>query len=192
MISNCIFEALKAKIRDPKAVKVFRLPKDLSDAQHWMWKKDDSYCHARQVSKEHWWNYALHAVKYRKVPNYTMDALMVTYTTNLPEAAKRRIARTIDSDFAKIGKGWCYSFAADENLPTVAEIAYFEKVLRLSAMFKVEQDSKVSIIDSKEFRKLTMDLGEDEMLHWKLIDFFDQDFEVVYDKCENVEWNVVN
>lgn len=47
MYSNCLFEALKAKIKDPKYVRIIRLPKEVNAGIcHIMWIKGDTVFHA--------------------------------------------------------------------------------------------------------------------------------------------------
>ena len=47
MYSNCLFEAIKAKIKDPKNVYIFRVPKRFSGgAIHFMWYDGKKYYHS--------------------------------------------------------------------------------------------------------------------------------------------------
>mgnify|MGYP002857447552 CR=1 FL=1 len=47
MYSNCLFEALKAKIKDPKNVRIIRLPKEINHGySHYMWIKDGFVYHS--------------------------------------------------------------------------------------------------------------------------------------------------
>ena len=42
MYSNCLIEAIKAKVRDPKAVRIIYLPKKWNNGvRHFMWVKND-------------------------------------------------------------------------------------------------------------------------------------------------------
>ena len=47
MYSNCLFEAIKAKIKDPKNVYIFRVPKRFGGgAIHFMWYDGKKYYHS--------------------------------------------------------------------------------------------------------------------------------------------------
>lgn len=53
MYSNCLIEAIKAKIKDPKAVHIIYLPKKWNDgALHFMWVKDNKVYHYTHEESE--------------------------------------------------------------------------------------------------------------------------------------------
>lgn len=51
--SNCLLEALKAKIKDPRNVHIFCLPKEVNGGKlHFMWKKGDKIYHAHKEIRD--------------------------------------------------------------------------------------------------------------------------------------------
>ena len=51
MYSNCLIEALKAKIKDPKRVKIIYLNKKLNGCRHFMWTESNTVNHYEAESK---------------------------------------------------------------------------------------------------------------------------------------------
>lgn len=52
MYSNCLFEALKAKLKDPKHVQIIHLPRSWNDGHsHYLWIKDNQVYHFEAQGK---------------------------------------------------------------------------------------------------------------------------------------------
>ena len=63
--SNCLFEAVRAKIRYGKRVKIIHIkPKDNdANCHHWMWHdpKENTVCDwYQEYALKHWWDWVLH------------------------------------------------------------------------------------------------------------------------------------
>lgn len=60
--SNCLLEAIKAKLKDWKNIKIIHIPAKKNDVNcpHWMWlnrktmEVQDFHC---DIYLEHWWNF---------------------------------------------------------------------------------------------------------------------------------------
>lgn len=63
-LSNCFIEAIKAKIKHSKEIKIIHLPARENDIYcvHWMWHdlRDNNIYDFHAVSpKDHWWNFII-------------------------------------------------------------------------------------------------------------------------------------
>ena len=67
MYSNCLIEAIKAKIKDPKNVQIIKLPKEVNGRKsHFMWVKENFVYHAfnnQFDNRKFWFPYSV-----KKVP----------------------------------------------------------------------------------------------------------------------------
>lgn len=174
MKSNCLFEALKAKLRNPKGVKMFKVPKELNDNTHFMWREGDFYYHAyiKNYDKFHF----LFDFKIKKIPAYVFESFAIDLIQFQNEKIKRRVAKTTALKFAEMKNewGWCIVKYRSKCLPKQSDLTYYEKVLRQPLKFKICQNGEMKTMTLKEMKKIKDDF------EWKFIGLFDPDFDRVY------------
>ncbi len=76
MYSNCLFEAIKAKIKDPK-IKFFKVPYPISTTNHYMWFDGKNYFHS-VAYKPTWYNHFWHKQFIKKVDEISFNHFVLT------------------------------------------------------------------------------------------------------------------
>lgn len=177
MYSNCLVEALKAKIKDPKNVYIFKTPFSINDDLHFMWKKGDFYYHAPIIGKSHWYNLFFHKVNLKKCSKESFDALIIRYTKNADLKTKEKVAKVTKSEFANLpNQIWGAHFENEEDLMTQENYKYFKKVMKREPIFKyvdpINEEFKLgSLEDLKKIKRNFV---------WKLVGLLDDDFANIY------------
>lgn len=172
MISNCLFEAIKAKLKDPRNVKIVKLPKEVSRTTHFMWCDDDYFYHAYDYKKSK--NHILFKCKIKSIPRHVMESFIVNYLEFNPNMIK--LAKKCNLRIADYHSGWdwsIYDFHHDK-LPSQEDVNFFEKVMKCQTKFKlcIEGNMKTVTLDELKSQKCDFE--------WKMIDLYDPDFERVY------------
>ena len=75
MISNCLFEAIKAKLKNPQNVRIIRLPKEISSTAHFMWINKNNVYHAYDY--KHSKNHFLFDCKIKSIPYYVFESFIL-------------------------------------------------------------------------------------------------------------------
>lgn len=174
MKSNCLFEALKAKLRNPIGVKMFKVPKELNEVTHFMWRDGDFYWHA--YTKDYSKNHFLFDFRVKKIPAYVFESYVIDMIQFYDEKTKRRVAKKTAMKFSELKDewDWCIVKYRSKCLPKQSDLTYYEKVLRQPLKFKVCQNGELKTMTLKEMKKIKDDF------EWKHIGFFDPDFDRVY------------
>lgn len=172
MKSNCLFEAIKAKIKDPKNIKIIKLPKEISTTKHFMWCDKDNYYHAFDCKKSK--NPFFFDYKIKSVPRYVFESFVLSYIEFCPD--KINIAKKCNLKLIDYHTEWEWSFydLRHEGLPSEDSLMFFEKVLKCPAKFKISVDGNIKTVSLEELKSQTCDF------EWKLIDLYDSDFERAY------------
>lgn len=175
MISNCLFEAVKAKIKDPRNVKIFKMPKELNkDVTHFMWCDEDFYYHG--YNYKHTKNPFLFDCKIKKIPRYIFESFILG---NIKFCDKNYKIKIVKKCFMRIGDyqtNWDWSFYEfqHDELPSQDYINFFEKVMKCHAKFKICINGELKTTSLKSLKSQTCDF------EWKMVDLYDPDFDRVY------------
>ncbi|MGN0728067.1 hypothetical protein [Treponema sp.] len=191
MYSNCLIEAVKAKIKDPKNVQIIRLPKELNSGKtHFMWIKNDYVYHAfKKNTKESdfWFEY-----KIKKVPITIFQRWMlgqITSSKNLKEYANK-------FNLPLNGLKGIHSY---EFLSTDEKCLFYEENFDWSEVEAVYDEVKK--VMKKEPQIKLIDLGTKTMsivsfeelkqykgnFRYKFLTPYDEDFESMYLFSANLE-----
>ena len=177
MYSNCLIEALKAKLKDPKNVQIFLAPKLITKKTHFMWTDGKTYCHSYNPGKCHWYNTVLHPSKTKKIGAYLFESYVLRYLRFQTEAVKKSVGKKLHLQILKCNSDWDWSLPnCRQELPCKEKIDFFEKVVKSEAKFKISQDGLFSVVNYNELKNLE---GE---FQWKWIGILDPDFERVFNK----------
>ena len=172
MMSNCLFEAIKAKLKDPKNVRIIRLPKEISSTAHFMWINKNNVYHAYDY--KHSKNHFLFDCKIKSIPDYVFESFIlneIEFNNNKINLAKKCGLKITDY---KSEWNWSFKDLNYKNLPTQLDIDFFEKVLKCQAKFKLCIDGNIKTVNLDELKSQNCDF------EWKMIDLYDPDFERVY------------
>lgn len=195
MRSNCLFEAIKAKIRDPKNVSIIVIPKVLNEGHiHFMWhnKLDNTMHHYRSDGK---FNHFCFNGIYKTLSFDAFEMWMLYRLYRLQSSAtnKVKIAKKLGLKIVQIpgvleSKSYFPSFEwTNENgenewvyegeLPRTQDVEYLKKVLR--------HDIQLKVYIGKKLRTMTIDkalkVKRNHGIGWKYITLFDQDYDDIMD-----------
>lgn len=180
MYSNCLIEAVKAKLKDPKNTYIFKTPKEINEILHFMWKKGDFYYHAPIVGKIHWYNRLFHKTVVKKCSKESFDALIVRYTKNSSLKNKKRVAKITKSEFVNLpNQRWTIHFENEDDFMTNKDYEYFKKVMKREPVFKytdpITEELKLGSLEDLENLK-----NVKTNFMWKLVGLLDDDFLYTY------------
>lgn len=171
--SNCLIEALKAKIKDPKNVKILILPgKIFGEHLHVMWREGDTVKHAYKSSKDKCkWNRFFYKVKYKTNSFESFEAYILDYIKNQDFKTQIKYAKKfdlksinmngvlgwdiagniVDSEILKtysVTEGMIDSVKAKENFE------YLNRVLKGRLIIKAILNKKIKTVTFDELLKL--------------------------------------
>lgn len=212
MHSNCLFEAIKAKIKDPKNVSIIAIPKVLNQGHiHFMWrnKLDNTVHHYRSNENDEQSSHKCFNGVYKTLSfeAFEMWVLYRLYRLRSSVENKVKIAKKLDLKIIKIpGVLECKSYFPsieclqidDEDewiyegeLPQLEDVEYLKKVLRHSIQLKVYIGKKLRTMTIDKALKVKRNRG----IGWKYITVFDQDYSSIMDTytrknlwCPNVDF----
>lgn len=184
MYSNCLFEALKAKIKDPKNVQIIFLKGGLfGKRDHFMWMNNDTVFHAYNPKGSN--NNILYNVSYKKVDFDVFEGYVIDAIKKLPLETQLKIAKNWHLKSIEIpGVVQWANFIKDDdpefsNIPKTEDFYYLTKILRKKPLIKIFINSTIKTI---EFDKL---LNSEGPLQWKYVTPFDNDYTAIYGWLRN-------
>ena len=181
--SNCLFEALKAKIKNPN-VKIFKAPKEINDCCHFMWHDDEFYYHAYNFKKTK--NIFFYEYKTKKVSRIVFESFVLNYLKFKSNSEKERIGNICGLKITKHRSEWDWKI---EGYPVEVDagfVDFYKKVTKKDLAFKVCENNKMEIVD---YKSLCEKEGEFE---YKAVDIFDEDWERLNRNVKLSEVNELN
>ena len=166
--SNCLFEALKAKIKNSK-VKVFKAPKEINDCCHFMWCDNEFYYHAYNFKKTR--NIVFYEYKTKRIPRHVFESFTLNYLKFKSKEEKEKIGKVCGLKITKSHSEWDWKI---EGCPIEVDakfVDFYKKVVKKDLLFKVCKNNKMEIVD---YETLSKKEGEFE---YKAVDVFDDDWE---------------
>ena len=196
--SNCLFEAIKAKLRDTKHVHVFRVPKRFGGrATHFMWYNDKSgtYYHSVDLPGEYeklttFWaklrSTVWHEQKVKEIDEAVFNAFILQNLNvyNYTVAEVKRVARKMHLRILNINSKYTTSNTYYEPvIPDSADVDFLRKVFRKEPAFKVVKfynryEREMAIMTYDELVHCTVD--EKIYVEWKFIGIDDEEFTWLY------------
>lgn len=205
MYSNCLFEAIKAKIKDPKNVYIFRVPKRFGGgATHFMWydSKTSKYYHSVAIDKDAhkkffrklWHNQKLKEVEETYFNAFILERLKIHgfSVKKVKKAAKKMHLRILKINNKYQNSNPNYG----PNLPNSEEVNFLRKTFRKEPSFKVVKfysryDREMTIMTYDELVKCILD--EQMYVYWKFIGIDDEEFTWLYSpNCEYASADEIN
>lgn len=189
MYSNCLFEALKAKIKDPKNVYIFRVPKRFGGgATHFMWYDGKKYYHSVMTNKTNikWYKKLWHTQVIKSIDEAVFNSFILKKLNVLSIEQVRKTAKKLKLRIIGIPNNYQSSTPCDPVLPNLEDIEFLRKVLRKEPKFKVVKffsrtDRDIQILTCDELIKSINEVS----LEWKIIGIYDEEFASLYENCCN-------
>ena len=174
MYSNCLFEAIKAKLKNPKNVHIFKLPKEINKVTHFMWCDDNYYYHAYNYKKTR--NHVFFDCKIKKVPRHIFESFILTHIEWKNVEYKNKVMEKCFMKLNDYHSEWDWSLIEykHDELPTDDYLEFFRKTIKCEPMFKICINNKLTVCLLEEAKSKTYDF------EYKLVDLYDHDFERVY------------
>lgn len=188
MYSNCLFEAIKAKIKDPKNVYIFRVPKRFGGgATHFMWYDGKKYYHSVMTDRTNvkWYKKLWHNQEIKEIDEAIFNAFILNKISVLPVEKVRKTAKQLKLRIMNISGNYHHSTPHNPILPNIEDVEFLRKVFRKEPKFKVV---KYFSISDRNMQILTYDeliksINERVTLDWKIIGIYEEEFAPLYKRC---------
>lgn len=178
--SNCLIEALKAKLKDPKNVKIFSIDKRISrSGKHIMWMNttNNTISHAtwlKEKSNPVWYEYKIKTISLETFQKLVVESAFRYYKNNKKKAIDFIKKWNIDI-FNINGVQWTQAFYDEDpewsTLPLKKDYDKLSKFFGKKIPIKVIQNSEIRIIyNFEDLEKLPEGYG------YKYITPVDEDF----------------
>ena len=177
MYSNCLFEAIKAKIKDPKNVMIIKLPKIATNRGHWGWTDGEYFYHSYNTNRK-WYNKWWHPSKTKKVEFAVFESFILKYLRYQNIKTKRKIIKNLhlrSNEF--VSNKWTLVWVDEREkfLPKKEIVDYLKKIQKGSVYFKVIENKIPKIVSYEELLQIK------GFFKWKIVSAFDEDWEAFYD-----------
>lgn len=195
MYSNCLFEAIKAKIKNPKYVHIFKVPKLMSKSNHFMWFDGQNYYHSVALHPTKY-NDLFHKSKLKKVDEVTFNAFALQYIKNLSNKKIKKIEKKLCLRIRNIPENWINVIIEEnyDNRSTLdfSYVDFFEKVIKRPVLFKILINDTLQFINFESLQKL---ITKGINFSFKVVDPLDPDFKVYKNyntKKNRISWDTIN
>ena len=193
--SNCLFEALKAKIKDPKHIRIIRFPKVLTGHLHFGWTDGEYFYHSydpiynkrSRIGKK--LTFFLYRIRTKKVPYLVFQSYWVDHLRCEPLDIQKKVIKKYCPRFASIpgvfpDEGWQWGgYGKNDTLPKEEDVRYMEKLFRGTVFIKVSKTNEyIKTMKYEELLEFAKNQDEDSFWRWRYVTVMDTpDFEGLYD-----------
>lgn len=177
MYSNCFIEALRAKLKDPKNIKMFRIPKEVSDTKHWMWfdSSRECYCHF-SANKPRWYNHWFHKGKFVSRQEKVFNKFAVSHLKGVSLERKKEIGEKLAlKSLTYFSENWISVEGNLEKVLPAYKISFLESTFKKKVLLKISFGGMLSILDYETF-KSTYEKVKNKSVKIKVISPLDGDF----------------
>lgn len=162
--SNCLLEAIFAKLRDPKHIRIIRFPRLITRRLHFGWTDGVFFYHAYDF-RFHKKNIVrrnlelFYRIKIKKVPWLTFEAYLCDKLKGVPEKGQKKLLKKLGVHLADIPYAfpedrWNWVFD-DSDLPREEDVRYMEKLFRGNVFIKVvKRDKYLRVCAYEEVMKI--------------------------------------
>lgn len=171
--SNCLIEAVKVKIKDPKNIRIIVIrPGKISKSFHIAWTDGDFFYHAYS-QRQKWWNRYIYKPSFKKVPFTVFESFVCDKLKGEPIKKQKKVMKQLRVHLVDIPytdcERWCW--VCDENdLPKENDVKYMEKVFRGKVFIKVVQESVgMQVLSYEDVLKLRIGTNISETWGWRYI-----------------------
>lgn len=203
MRSNCLIEALKARISNPN-VTIFKLPRVMSRVRHYMWFDGKDYAHFTLTGTYKWYKTLWFEGHFKKVSEVVFNRLALQYLCFVDVEERIKIGKKLRLRVVNtFSKNWqhCTDYTKDEdlagldgyaNLPVKEDIDFLSKVTGTKVLIKVAKDKNLELLTFDEVLKLKQNK---ESFSFKVLGPLDDDFFMYKDyRCRSnrMSWDEIN
>ena len=182
--SNCLIEAVKAKLKDPKHVRIIMLkPYIITKYLHFAWTDGKYFYHAYGQNRK-WWARYLYKPVVKKVPFIVFESFVCDRLKGNPIEHQKKVLKELGIHLADIPysacDGWCW-ILDEKDLPKEEDVRYLEKLYRGKVFIKVVTEEKgMKVLTYEQILKMKIKKGP-ETAGWRYITQMDTpDFEGLY------------
>lgn len=203
MRSNCLIEALKARMSNPN-VTIFRVPRVMSKIRHYMWFDGKDYVHFSLTGTYKWYKTLWFKGHFKKISEVVFNRFALQYLCFVDVEERIKIGKKLRLRIVNtFSKNWqrCTDYTKDEdlagldgyaNLPTKEDIDFLSKVTGTTVLIKVAKDKSLKLLTFDEVLKLKQNK---ESFHFKVLGPLDDDFFEYKDysrMCNRMSWDEIN
>ena len=200
MYSNCLIEALKAKLKDPKNVHIFFVPKKFGGgATHFMWFNEVTHKYYHSVATDqncgkNFWHKVWHKQKIKEVDESLFNAFIYKRFCFCKMRERKRIAKKMHLRLARINTDWNRSRPDNQKLPSESDMEFLKAVFKKEPKFKVVTLYSISERDLEILDYETLyNLSKSEDIKWRFLNLFEDDFEEFYaNRCSYADAKSLN
>ena len=178
MYSNCLFEAIKAKIKDPKTVQIIYLKGGLFGKKaHFMWRNGCEIFHAYNPKGSS--NIFIYKVSYKNISFDSFEAYVLDAIKKLPFEKQIIYAKKLHLKSIEIPGvlNWTNLIKDSDpdfsNVPKKEDFYYLTKILRSEPLIKVLINRKIKTLTFDEL------ISCEKIIQWKYVTPFDNDYTTI-------------
>lgn len=203
MRSNCLIEALKARMSNPN-VTIFRVPRVMSKIRHYMWFDGKDYAHFALTGTYKWYKALWFKGHFKKINEVVFNRFALQYLCFVDVEERIKIGKKLRLKVVNVfSKDWqlCADFTDDEeptdldgyaNLPVKEDIDFLSKVTGTTVLIKVAKDKNLELLTFDEVLKLKQNK---ETFSFKVLGPLDDDFFMYKNyryRSNRMSWDEIN
>ena len=159
--SNCLLEAIKAKLADPKNIKLIKIDANISrGGTHFLWinKKENTVSHCCWSTEDHnrfWYSYKIITISLEDFQRFLVERANRVFENNNKDMLE--FLKSWNIPFVKLdacGLGWqgiCYSDDSfDRSVPSKEDYEYLTKFFKTKLPVKLLQNNAIRYITFEE------------------------------------------
>ena len=182
--SNCLIEALKAKLKDWRHIRLIVIGKGLQTrSHHFAWTDGEYYYHSYSQNPK-WWTRYWYKPTIRKVPWITFESWVCDRLKGQERSLQLKVLKKLGIHLADIpntdGKEYFVVCTAGD-LPKEEDVRYMEKLFRGKVFIKIVQEEKeMKVLTYEQFWKSKF-VKSDMCYSWRYVTPMDSpDYEALY------------
>lgn len=203
MRSNCLIEALKARMSNPN-VTIFRVPRVMSKIRHYMWFDGKDYAHFALTGTYKWYKALWFEGHFKKINEVVFNRFALQYLCFVDVEERIKIGKKLRLKVVNIfSKDWqrCADYTDDEdlagydgyaNLPAKEDIDFLSKVTGTTVLIKVAKNKSLELLTFDEVLKLKQNK---ESFSFKVLGPLDDDFFMYKNyryRSNRMSWDEIN
>ena len=143
--SNCLIEAVKAKLKDPEHVRIIMIkPGVISKNLHFAWTDGEYFYHAYSHNRK-WWAKYWYKPVFKKIPFIVFESFICDRLKGESIELQKKVLKELRIHLADIPysdcNGWCWMLD-EKDLPKEEDVRYLEKLYRGKVFIKVVTEGK--------------------------------------------------
>lgn len=161
--SNCLIEAVKAKLRDPEHIRIIMIrPHVVTKDCHFAWTDGEYFYHAYGHNRK-WWARYWYKPIIKKVPLIVFESFVCDKLKGEPIEYQKKVLKELGIHLADIPytscDRWCW-LLGEKDLPKEEDVRYLEKLYRGKVFIKVVTVEKgMKVVTYEQLLKMKIKNG---------------------------------